>query len=157
MSSNIDPDQYTTKAKALVCDAFNTSFFPEDVTKEVVPEDFYVVWFAKTLGNWKALVSTDVVPGQYFEVTHNGAKQETYVDHYHKVSNRGYSDSSYESLMELNASTSQERIERYEFRSEVLQAAQYAAKNLRDNYNFSNFAIANEMGINVSVVQTLLV
>lgn len=53
----------------------------------VIPDDFYVVWFSKTLGNWKALVSTDVVDGHYFEVTHNGAKNETYVDWYTKQSN----------------------------------------------------------------------
>lgn len=51
------------------------------------PEAFYVVWFCKTLQNWKALVSTDVVNGEYYEVTYNGDKDECYVDQYSKLSN----------------------------------------------------------------------
>ena len=47
----------------------------------------YIVWFCKTLQNWKALVSTDVINGVYWEVTHNGDKNETYVDTYFKSSN----------------------------------------------------------------------
>jgi hypothetical protein len=50
-------------------------------------DDVYIVWFSKTLGNWKALVSTDVIHGFYWEVTHNGAKQETYLDTYRKLDN----------------------------------------------------------------------
>ena len=50
-------------------------------------DDMYVVWFCKTLQNWKALVSTDLVKGVYFEVTHNGDKEETYVDVYKKEEN----------------------------------------------------------------------
>lgn len=50
-------------------------------------EDVYVVWFAKTLGNWKALVSTTLPDGMYYEVTHNGAARETYLDVYKKWEN----------------------------------------------------------------------
>lgn len=49
-------------------------------------DDIYVVWFCSALGNWKALVSTNVKDNRYYEVTHNGAKNETYVDEYEKVS-----------------------------------------------------------------------
>ena len=52
------------------------------------PDDLYVVWFSKTLDNWKALISTDVIPSAYWEVTYNGSKQEAYVDHYVKVDNK---------------------------------------------------------------------
>lgn len=54
----------------------------------IKPSKLYIVWFAKVLGNVKALVSTDVVNGQYYEVTFNGAKDEFYVDIYHKSSNQ---------------------------------------------------------------------
>ena len=50
-------------------------------------DDVYVVWFCKTLQNWKALLSTDMIDGMYFEVTHNGDKNETYVDVYEKSEN----------------------------------------------------------------------
>ena len=48
--------------------------------------DMYVVWFCKTLRNWKALIS-GVHINEYIEVTYNGDKKETYVDVYQKVCN----------------------------------------------------------------------
>ena len=54
---------------------------------EIKPEDMYVVWFCKTLQNWKALVS-GVNIKEYIEVTYNGDKGETYVDVYKKMCNR---------------------------------------------------------------------
>lgn len=89
-----DPEQYQRKAKFLVAESFNTTFLSTSDLK-AAPVHFYVVWFAKTLGNWKALISTDLMSGQYWEVTHNGNKDETYVDHYRKVSNRAFSDAGY--------------------------------------------------------------
>lgn len=59
----------------------------EQTTNEVLAEEMYIVWFCKTLQNWKALISTDVLNGVYWEVTHNGDKNETYVDTYFKSSN----------------------------------------------------------------------
>jgi hypothetical protein len=67
---------YIEKAKAAVAR-----------TADIPAEDLFVVWFCKTLANWKALVSTDVVAGRYWEVTYNGAKGEAYVDSYVKTSN----------------------------------------------------------------------
>lgn len=55
--------------------------------RRLIADDLYVVWSVKVLGNWKALVSTDAVPGYYWEVTFNGAKEETYVDLYRKARN----------------------------------------------------------------------
>ncbi|WP_049532633.1 DUF6275 family protein [Streptococcus pseudopneumoniae] len=61
--------------------------------REIKPEDCFVVWFSKTLQNWKALVSINVVKvADYAEVTHNGDKQETYVDVYTKVSNQVFGE-----------------------------------------------------------------
>lgn len=51
------------------------------------PDEVYVVWFSKTLQNWKALVSTTLPDGMYYEVTHNGDKGETYLDAYKKFDN----------------------------------------------------------------------
>jgi len=47
----------------------------------------YVVWFAKTLQNWKVLISTSLPDGMYYEVTFNGDKNETYLDAYKKFDN----------------------------------------------------------------------
>lgn len=89
-SESSNPEQYISRAKELVADEFNDRF--PAVKGSAGPSEFYVVWFAKTLGNWKALVSTDLIPGQYWEVTHNGAKRETYVDSYVKHNNRAVPD-----------------------------------------------------------------
>ena len=43
-------------------------------------DDVYIVWWSKTLQNWKAPVSTTVSDEMYYEVTYNGDKQETYID-----------------------------------------------------------------------------
>lgn len=51
-------------------------------------QDVYVVWFCKTLQNWKALLSTNLPDGQYFEVTYNGDKKELYLDVYKKWDNK---------------------------------------------------------------------
>ena len=73
-------------AKKLIADYFNSHV---DVTdgKKITTEDVYVVWFCKTLQNWKAMVSTNVSDGMYYEVTHKGDKGETYVDVYKKWEN----------------------------------------------------------------------
>ena len=51
-------------------------------------DDVYIVWWSKTLQNWKALVSTTVSDGMYYEVTYNGDKDEIYVDAYKKWKNK---------------------------------------------------------------------
>lgn len=54
-----------------------------------VPEhSTYVVWFCKTLQNWKALVSTTMPDGAYYEVTYNGDENTAYVDSYKKFDNQ---------------------------------------------------------------------
>ena len=65
--------------------------------REIKAEECFIVWFSKTLQNWKALVSTNAISsnekcGDYAEITHNGDKKETYVDVYAKVSNRAIKD-----------------------------------------------------------------
>lgn len=74
------------KARRIVMNYFNDHV---DVTdgKRLTMDDVFVVWFAKTLQNWKCLVSTTVSDGMYYEVTHNGDKNETYVDVYNKWEN----------------------------------------------------------------------
>lgn len=58
---------------------------------EIASMDMYVVWFCKTLQNWKALVS-GVHIKEYIEVTYNGDKGETYVDVYQKACNECLKD-----------------------------------------------------------------
>lgn len=57
----------------------------EDV--EFTIDDVFIVWSCKTLQNNKALLSTELPDGLYYEVTHNGDKGEIYLDVYSKQSN----------------------------------------------------------------------
>ena len=75
------------RAKQLVVDYFNAHVDGTD-GKKLTMEDVFIVWFSKTLQNWKALVSTTVSDGMYYEITHNGDKSETYLDAYKKWDNK---------------------------------------------------------------------
>lgn len=82
----IDDSAYTfmEKARTLV-----RTYIEARLDKSDPPVEFtvYLVWFSKTLQNWKALVSSTLPDGMYYEVTYNGDKQETYIDAYKKVDN----------------------------------------------------------------------
>ncbi len=51
-------------------------------------ENVFIVWSCKCLQNNKALVSTTVSDGMYYELTYNGDKQELYLDAYKKWENQ---------------------------------------------------------------------
>lgn len=84
---DLSPDRYQTLAKAFVKKDYNNI----EGNEPLLEKELYVVWFSKTLQNWKALVST-TRPGDglYFEVTYNGDKEEVYVDTYLKISNAAH-------------------------------------------------------------------
>ena len=77
---------FQDKARRIVVDYFNLK---AEITDNYTMrfEDTYVVWFSKTLQNWKALVSTNVPDGMYYELTHDGDKHVTYLDAYKKFDN----------------------------------------------------------------------
>lgn len=74
------------RAKQIVADYFNQHVDVTDGT-QITTDDVFIVWFCKTLQNWKALVSTTIPDGVYYEVTHNGDNGETYLDVYKKWEN----------------------------------------------------------------------
>ena len=84
-------DAMLMKAKKVVVDYFNAKKEKTDKFT-LTNEDVYIVWFAKTLQNWKALVSTNVSDGVYYEVTYNGDKKQTYLDVYKKWDNQAIDD-----------------------------------------------------------------
>ena len=53
----------------------------------ITEDNVYTVWMCKTLQNNKALMSTTLSDGMYYELTYNGDKEEMYVDAYKKWEN----------------------------------------------------------------------
>lgn len=84
-----EPTNFVERAKNIVSDYVRNRQMSQcrDSREEFEKFDVYVVWFAKTLQNWKALISTTLPDGMYYEVTYNGEKQETYLDAYTKIKN----------------------------------------------------------------------
>lgn len=58
-----------------------------DKTDKIPYYEVYIVWYCKTLQNWKVLASTTLNDGMYYELTLNGDKQELYLDAYKKFEN----------------------------------------------------------------------
>ena len=56
--------------------------------KQITEDDVFIVWMCKTLQNSKALLSTTLFDGMYYELTYNGDKKELYFDAYKKWENK---------------------------------------------------------------------
>lgn len=78
---------YQKIAKEVVLDYANKHIDKTD-NVQITLDDVYVVWFCKTLQNWKALLSTTLPDGMYYEVTYSGDKKEVYLDAYKKFENQ---------------------------------------------------------------------
>lgn len=79
--------QFIELAKQAVADYFNSQADSTDKNGHITEDDVYVVWLCKTLQNNKALLSTTVSDGMYYEITYNGDKNEAYLDVYKKWKN----------------------------------------------------------------------
>ena len=73
-----------------ICKRLVKEYTEEHLDKsDVVPEfEVFVVWQCKTLQNNKALLSTTLSDGMYYELTYNGDKKELYFDAYKKFENK---------------------------------------------------------------------
>ncbi len=82
-------NNFQNMCKGKVADYFNNRVEKTDDTKITI-DDVFVVWYCKTLQNAKALLSTNVSDGMYYELTYNGDKNELYLDAYKKWENKKY-------------------------------------------------------------------
>ena len=80
-------DKFLDIAREAVVNYFNSKVDKTD-NKQITKKDTYIVWSVKVLQNNKALVSTTVSDGMYYEVTYNGDKNEIYLDAYKKWENQ---------------------------------------------------------------------
>ena len=78
---------FTGLVKSVVRDYANDHLDKTDGS-EIKRDDVFIVWMCKTLQNWKALASTTLFDGMYYELTYNGDKDELYLDAYKKFENR---------------------------------------------------------------------
>ena len=53
----------------------------------LLENDVFIVWYCKTLKNYKAILTTNQHDNMLYEVTYNGSEEEMYVDSYKKERN----------------------------------------------------------------------
>lgn len=80
-------EKFIELCKKIIIDYYNNVVGLTD-KYHIGKENVYVVWVCKTLQNNKALLSTTVPDGMYYELTYNGDKGEAYFDAYKKWENR---------------------------------------------------------------------
>lgn len=71
---------------------------PEEVSSKINEDNMFIVWYCKTLQNWKVLVGCMDID-EYVEVTYNGNNGETYVDIYNKALNVAYNKETVAEIM----------------------------------------------------------
>lgn len=80
-------NEFEKIVKSLVAEYANNHVDKSDGVR-ITEDDVFIVWSCKTLQNNKALVSTTLFDGMYYELTYNGDKHEIYFDAYKKWENK---------------------------------------------------------------------
>lgn len=83
----MDSKKFVELVKQIVVDYANKHLDATD-NKKITTDDVFIVWLCKTLQNNKALASTTLFDGMYYELTYNGDKNEIYFDAYKKWENK---------------------------------------------------------------------
>lgn len=83
----MNEQNFIALCKRTVCNYANDHLDKSD-KKQITVDDVFVVWQCKTLQNNKALLSTTLFDGMYYEITFNGDKHEMYFDAYKKWENK---------------------------------------------------------------------
>lgn len=84
-------EEFVTLCKETVVNYFNEKVDKTDNTR-ITKDNVFIVWLCKTLQNHKALVSTTISDGMYYELTYNGDKKELYFDAYKKFENKCFKE-----------------------------------------------------------------
>lgn len=79
--------EFRAICKVLVM-AYTNAHLDKSDGKKIDMSDVFIVWMCKTLQNNKALLSTTLFDGMYYEITYNGDKEEFYLDAYKKFENQ---------------------------------------------------------------------
>ena len=79
--------EFTALVRKIVAEYANEHLDKTD-RKHITEDDVFIVWMCKTLQNSKAMASTTLFDGMYYELTYNGDKKELYFDAYKKWEKR---------------------------------------------------------------------
>lgn len=79
--------EFAALVKKTVVEYANAHLDKSDA-KKITEDDVFIVWMCKTLQNSKAMVSTTLFDGMYYELTYNGNRKELYLDAYKKWENK---------------------------------------------------------------------
>lgn len=79
-------DKFEKIVKMAVAEYVNKRLDKTD-GKKITEKDVFIVWSCKALQNNKALASTTLCDGMYYELTYNGDADELYFDAYKKWEN----------------------------------------------------------------------
>ncbi|MDB2162389.1 DUF6275 family protein [Clostridium butyricum] len=79
--------EFLNWCKQEICNYTNDHLDKSD-NKNITEDDVFVVWSCKALQNNKALLSTTLFDGMYYECTYNGDKNVMYFDAYKKWENK---------------------------------------------------------------------
>lgn len=84
----------TEKAKQIVKDYIDMLYTSksENSPNDLPAYEILLVWFAKTLKDWRAVITTTLVDGMIYEVMYDGEKNETSLKAYHEIQNMVISD-----------------------------------------------------------------
>ena len=69
--------EFLNICKAKVADYFNQNKDKTDTSDNMTVDDVFVVWYCKTLQNHKALLSTPVSDGMYYEITYSEIRMKS--------------------------------------------------------------------------------
>ena len=78
---------FETAINAVVDYYNNTPELSADISY-ITKDDVCVVWFCKTLQNFKVMLATPLLDSIFYEFTYNGDNKEAYLDVYDKMDNK---------------------------------------------------------------------
>ena len=85
----MEDKEFMEKAKDMVIEYYNSNVEITD-NYQITESDVYIVWLCSTLGNNKALLSTTVSDGMYYEITFDNNRNTFYFDAYKKWDHKNY-------------------------------------------------------------------
>lgn len=85
----MEDKKFMEKCTDMVLEYYNSNVEITD-NYQINEENVYIVWMCSILGNNKALLSTTVSDGMYYEITFDNNRNTFYFDAYKKWDHKNY-------------------------------------------------------------------